>query len=121
ARMEPGPLILRRFLSLAEHFARPGEVESASGRQVLHRREQVMGTVDVCVERREFVVERIADKALRGQMVTLVRVHLGDYLVDAGIALERGGVQGDLRPERVQAGEPVFGILKRNPADDTVD
>ncbi len=52
-----------------------------------------MSPVDVDVERREFVVERIAHKALGRQMVTLVGAHALENPVEAGEALERSRMQ----------------------------
>ena len=118
--MEPGPLVLRSFVGMTEHFARSGEVEPALRRQVLDRGQQVMRAVDVGVERGELVVERVADETLRRQVIALVGLDLGDHLVDAGVALERSGVQGDSGRER-HAGEPVLGVLQRDAAHDAMN
>ena len=121
ARMEAGPLVLRRLFGLSEHLARPGEIEAALRRQVLHGRQQVVGAVDVGVERGEFVVERIADEALRGQVVALVGLHLSHRLMDAGVALERGGMQLDARSDGMNTRQPVLGVLQGHAAHDAVD
>ena len=86
--MEARLFVLRRLVRFAEHFARPGEVETAFWRQVLHCGQQVVRAVDVGVERRELVVKRVADEALGGQVIALIRLYLCDHLVNTGIAFE---------------------------------
>src|SRR5260370_34707494 len=54
-------------------------------------------------------------------MVAVGGLPLGDHLVDAGVALERGRVQRNLPVNRVQAGQPVLGVFERHPADYAVD
>ena len=80
-----------------------------------------MGAVDIGVERGEFVVERIAHKALSRQVIALVGLDVVDHPVDAGVAFEGGGVQFQAVANVLDAGKPVFGILQRDPADDAVD
>src|SRR5262245_15681988 len=88
ARVEPRLLILRNFLSLAEPLARPGEVEPALRRQILHRGQEVMCAVDIRIQRRELVVKRIADEALCGEVIAFGGLNLSDDLMYAGITLE---------------------------------
>ena len=120
ARVEAGALVLRHFIHQAEHFARSGEVKAALGRQRLQRREDEMGAVDISVEGRELVIERICHEALRGQVVAFVRLHGRNHAEGAGIALGRGGVQDQLIADAGDPREPVFGVFQRHPADGSV-
>jgi hypothetical protein len=79
------------------------------------------GAVDIDVQSGEFVVERIADETLGRQVVALVRLHLVDHPVDAGKALEGGGVELQAGEDGAQAGKAVVGILQGHPAHDAVD
>ena len=54
-------------------------------------------------------------------MVALVRLHLGDDLVDAGVAFERGGVELDPGADMVDSTETVLGVLQGHPAHNAVD
>ena len=47
-----------------------------------------MRSVYVRIQSRELVVEGVADKALRGQVVALLGLHLRHHLVEARIAFE---------------------------------
>ncbi len=86
--MEPGVLVLGRLFGVAEHLARTRKVKAAIVGQVLQRRQQIMRPVDIGVQRRELVVERVADEALRRQVVALIRPHVVDHLVDAGVTFK---------------------------------
>jgi hypothetical protein len=118
--MEAGALVLRGLFGFAEHFTGSGEVEAAFGGKVFHRGEKIMGAVDIGVEGGEFVVERVADKTLRGQVIAFVRLDFSDHLVDAGIAFEGGRVQCDAGPDGVNAGEAMHWIFERHSPDDAV-
>ena len=80
-----------------------------------------MRAVDVGVQRRELVVERVADEALRREMVAFVGCHLGDHLIYACEALERSGMQRHLAANGVQAHQPMLRILQGHTPDGAVD
>src|SRR5271156_3930 len=54
-------------------------------------------------------------------MINFVWLHGGDHLHQAGITLERCGVQMNPAQEMVDAREPVLRVLNCHPADDAVD
>src|ERR1022692_2810888 len=92
-----------------------------NGTQILDRGEQEVGAVDVCVERRKLVVERIAYEALRREVIAFVRHHLSNQLIDTGEAFERRGMQGDTVPHGAQPVQPVLRILQGYAPDGAVD
>ncbi len=93
ARVEPCPLGLRTFFHLAEHLARSGEVESAVRLRFSDGRKHVMRTVDIGLHRREAVIETLSDEALRGEVVALVELVAAENMEQAGVALQRSGMQ----------------------------
>ena len=119
--MKTGALILRQLFGFAEHFARTGEVKLAAGNQVFDRGKQKVSAVDICVESRKLVVERVADEALRRQVITFVGGHFGDQLIDTGEAFERRGVQTNPFAHGVQTHQPVFRVLQSHAPHSTVD
>ena len=80
-----------------------------------------MSPIDICVQRGELVVKGVADKALRGEMVTLVRSHLANYLDQAREAFERPCVQDEAVPHCGQPRQSVFRILQCHPAHNPMD
>jgi hypothetical protein len=54
-------------------------------------------------------------------MVAFIGHDCRNGLVYAGVALEGSRMQGDPIPNRGQPAEAMFGILKRDAADDAVD
>ncbi len=73
-----------------------------------------MRAINIGIQRRKFVVEGVAYKALGRQMVTLVGPHLGKNLIDARETLQRSGVQLNSVQETGEPHQPVGGILQRN-------
>jgi hypothetical protein len=82
---------------------------------------QIVRSVDVDVQRGEFVIERIAYKALRRQVVTLVRFHLIYDTMDTRIAFQGSGVKIDPVTNSNQPRKPVLRVLKRHSPDYPVD
>jgi hypothetical protein len=92
-RMERSRLRLRHLMRLPEHFARTGKIKPAAWSNFAQRREQKVGAVDVRVECRELVVERVTDETLGGQMIALIRRAFRHHLEDAGKTLNRTGMK----------------------------
>src|SRR5947208_178943 len=104
----------RRFLGLgnvfglAEHLTRSRKVEPALRNQIGNCRQHKVGAIDIGIESRKLVVEGITDETLGSEMVTLVRTDLRDYLVHAGVAFERCGVQHDFVAYRLESQQTVL-------------
>ena len=81
-----------------------------------------MGTIDIGADGRKFILKGVADKTLRGQMITFIWPHPVDHLEEAGITVQRGGVEHQpvMIEEMAEAPEPVFRILKGHASDNTV-
>src|SRR5438067_393148 len=94
---------LRADGRFAEHFAGTGEIKPRLGRGVPRGGEHVMRAVDVRVQRREFVLERITDEALCRQVIDFVGADASDDLKEARIAFERRGMQSDVAIEMLDA------------------
>src|SRR6185369_10962350 len=88
ARMKRGILVLRRVLYLTEHFTRSRKVEAAFRPQLPECGKHVVSPVDVGVHGREAIGKALGDKALGGEMITLVKIILADDVEDAWITLE---------------------------------
>src|SRR5260370_28404125 len=65
ARMERGPFGLWAFAGFAKHFARSRKIESRLWRDVAERGQNIVGPIDICVQRGKLILERIAHNALR--------------------------------------------------------
>ena len=121
ARVEACTLGLRHLVGLAEHFTRTRKIKPAPRNNVLDGSQQVVGAVDIGIQSGKFIVKRIADETLGRQVIALVRLYRGHYLVNTGVTLERGGVQLYLRPDSLEARQPVLGIFNCHAAHNTVD
>ena len=80
-----------------------------------------MGAVDVGLQGGELVVKRVADKALRRQMIAFIRFDSPHDVVDAGETLERAGMQMDAVPDVLDSLQPVPGIFQGDTPDQAVD
>ena len=80
-----------------------------------------MGAVDVGVERRKLVFEGIADETLGRQMIALVRLDLLEDLEDAGVALQRGGMDLDVVQDVLDAPHAMLRVLESDPAHQAVN
>src|SRR5437870_13202384 len=106
-----GSFVLRALFYPAEHLAACREVEARSRAPLVDRGQQAQRAVDVHVERRESIFERVADEALRGEMVAFVRLQPFDEGEQARVAFERTGVQRhpvDQVPYPTEAMLPCF-------------
>ena len=70
--MEAGQFSLRNLLHLPEHFARSGKVETAMRSRLLESGQYIVSPVDIRIQRGEFVVKRVADEALRREVIAFV-------------------------------------------------
>src|SRR5271165_1013309 len=112
---------LRNLRDSSEHLARPGEVESAFRDDILQRSQHKVCPVDVGVQSGEFIVERVADKTLSGQMVALVRLNGPKNLINARKAFQRGSMQMEPANHGLEASQPSGRIFQgdspHNPMD----
>ena len=111
---------LRHFLGFAKHFARPGKIEPALGHEFVHGLEHIVRAIDVGVERGECVFERGIHKALRREVITLVRLHCADHIVNARKTFERRGMEFDFVLQVGDAPEAMLGIFQRDSPDNAV-
>src|SRR5881409_1856163 len=79
-----------------------------------------MRAVDVGIERRAFILERIGDETLGGQVVALVGLDRLEHPVDAWQALQGRGMQMQAVLQVEDAPEPVLRIFDLHPPDDAV-
>src|SRR5690242_2424874 len=93
--MKPRRLYLRSLGHLAGHFARTREIEPAL-RHIAKRSQKEVRAVDICIHRGELVVERVTHETLCGKMIAFIRLNLAHNLIQAGVTLERTGVQSNL-------------------------
>jgi hypothetical protein len=75
-----------------------------------------MSPVDVGLECRELVIERIVDKTLGCEVIAFLRLNLAEHLVNAGKALQRTSVEMNSVLDMHDPVEPVPGILQRHTA-----
>src|SRR5215470_17869929 len=115
--MERRGLLLWHFMYFAEHFTRPGEVEFATRLQLAQRRQHVMRPIDVGVHGREAVGETFRDKALRREMITLIKFLFAEDMEDAGVTFQARGVQFDSIQQMGNPTEPAVGIFYCDAAD----
>ena len=80
-----------------------------------------MRALDVRQKRGEGVLKRIGDETLRRQVIKLVRVDLSDAGVNAGKALQTGGVKLDLVEDRRKPRKAMGRILQRRSPHQAVD
>src|SRR5579872_4619091 len=90
SRMERCTLALRSLAHLAEHLARPGEVELALWLRLAQRRKRIVRAIDVGGQRRKSVGETFRHEALGGEMITLVKLVLSEHVENARIAIQVG-------------------------------
>src|ERR1051325_10882770 len=83
ARVKARGFGLRHFDCLPEHLARSSKIKPAFRNNVLHARKHVVSAVNIDVQSRKLIVERIADEALRSQMITFIGPNLGKDLINA--------------------------------------
>src|SRR6266850_3945054 len=121
AGMQRCLFVLGRCGSLAEHLTGSGEIEAGVRTYLAHTRQHVVRSIDVRVDGRKLVLDGIADEALGGQVVDLIRLHSSHDLVETRVALQRGGMQLDSFEDVSNAPEPVLRILQRDSADDAMD
>ena len=112
--MKRRQFVLGHLRDLAEHLARGGKIETAVRGTVPERGQDMVRPVDVRIERREFVLERIRDEALRRQVVALVWLDRLKDPVDARKAFQRGGVELQPILEMQNAPEPMLWIFDRH-------
>ena len=80
-----------------------------------------MRSIDIRVDGRKLVLERITDEALGGQVIDLVRLHQCHDLVEARVTFQGRRMQLYLVEEVSNPPEPVFRILQRHPANNAMD
>ena len=80
-----------------------------------------MSSVDIGIQRGEFVIEGVADETLRGEMVALFRRDVGYQAIDTGKAFERRGMQGDAVAHGAQAEQAMLRVFQSYPADGAMD
>src|SRR5437867_4384984 len=89
ARVKLSFFVLRRDRRLAKHLTGAGEIETGMRGNFAHTGKQVVGSVNVCIDRRKFVFEGITDQALSSsQVIHLIRLNMRQRLVEAGITLQ---------------------------------
>src|SRR5438094_7664870 len=119
-RMKRRQFVLGHLRDLSEHLVRGGKIETAVRGTVPERGQDMVRPVDVRIERREFVLERIRDEALRRQVVALVWLDRLKDPVDARKAFQRGGVELQPILEMQNAPEPMLWVLDRHPSNKAV-
>src|SRR5829696_5016470 len=82
ARMKRSGFVLWRNSGLAKHLTGASKVEPGLWRGLTKRGKHVMGAVDVGVQSGELVLKRVADEALRGEMVDLIWLHIRGHAED---------------------------------------
>jgi hypothetical protein len=113
-------LVLRHLGHLAEHLGGACEVEAAVGLKLAERGERVVRPVDVRVQRREAVGERLGDERLCGEVITLVELVLAEDAEERGVGLKTPGVDGDAPQQVRDAGETTRRVFERDAADDAM-
>src|SRR5437588_11688985 len=93
AGVEAGGLTLWNLFRLAEHLARPGEIEAGAGGILANGGQQEMRPVDIRIEGRKLVIKRVADVALGSEMITFMRPDCFHHGMNAGAALERSSME----------------------------
>ena len=89
--------------------------------RLLESGQYIVSPVDIRIQRGEFVVKRVADEALRREVIAFVGLKRMQHPVDAGIALERTRVKRHLVQNTAHSCESMRRILERHPADQSVD
>jgi hypothetical protein len=59
----------------------------------------MVGAVNIGVQRREFVIKGIADKALSGQVIAFIRLAPGEHVIYAREAFKGRGMESNLVPD----------------------
>src|ERR1051325_11931875 len=116
ARLKRRALRLRHFADIPKHLTRPGKVKTTTGPQLTQRRQDVVRAVDVRVHGREAVGKTLGHKALRRQVITLVKIVFAEDMENAGVTLEIRRMQGDTVQQVTDATESRFGSLEGHPA-----
>src|ERR1035441_2663628 len=80
-----------------------------------------MRAIHICVQRGKLIIERVTDKTLCRQMVTLIGLHVLNHLVHARITLDGCGVELNLAADPAQPWHAVFGVLDRDASNHPVD
>src|SRR4051794_5024006 len=96
--MKASLLGLWSLFGLPEHFTGARKIKAAVRNYVLQRGKQVVRPVDIGLQSREFVVERVADEALGRKVVALIGQHVLYNPIEACVAFQRRRMQGNLRP-----------------------
>lgn len=86
----------------------------------MHRSEQIVGSIDVRVQRGELVLKRIADETLGGEMVALLRLDGTNHPVQAGKTLQRSGMKFDIVEQVPDAPEAMLRVLQGYPPHNPV-
>src|SRR5689334_10322215 len=120
ARMKRRRFALRHLLNFAEHFGGTCKVHSALWLQLFQCGQNIVRAVDVDVHRGEAILKTLRDKALRGQMVALIKLITADYAEDAGITLQTPRVNMNPIDQMQNSSEMPLGIFERDPARDAV-
>src|SRR5438445_9491552 len=119
--MERRGLSLRNFAGLSEHLTRGCEIEPRMRGNLPYGGKDVVRAVDIDVHGREFILERIAHKALRCQVVALVRLDLLHHRENACIALERRRMQLDPVEQMSDPEHAMMRIFESDASHDSMD
>ena len=87
--------ILRGLRSISKHLARSGKIELAMRSLPLYGGKDIVCPIEVSVYGRELVFKGVGHEALSGQMVTFVRLYVGNDVKDRSVALHGGTVNFD--------------------------
>ena len=119
-RMEGSRFRLGRLGYFSEHLAGGSEVEPTVWRTVPKRGQDMVRAVDIGIERRELVFKRIGDKALRSQVIAVVRLHRLKDAIHTGQAFHGSRVKLEAILKRQEAPESVLRIFDGHPSHDPV-
>lgn len=80
-----------------------------------------MGAVNIGVDGGKFIFEGVADKALSGQMVTLIGDNLFYHIEDTGVALHGPGMQGNAIQKVSNPPQAMEGVFQGNTPHEAMD
>src|SRR5262245_6477404 len=116
--MEGSRFRLGRLGDISKHLTGGRKVKPTVGRTVPKRGQDTVCPVDIGVECREFVLKRTGDKALRRQVIALVRLHSLKGAIHTGQAFQGSCMKMEAILERQEAPESVLRILDCDPLND---
>src|SRR5712692_10526770 len=114
ARVKGCGLVLRHLGHVAEHLARGGEIEATLRGAITKGGKHMVRAVDVGVERRKLVLERVDDKTLCGQVIAFLWMHRVEHAIDARKTLERRRVTAQAIFDGKNAPEPMCWVFESN-------